>query len=332
MSLHRLTSVLFGAAIALALAIASAEQLPPAQWQSVVASDGSLLEARHEAAFTSVGSSLVLAGGRGEKTTNLFDPNSGLWRTGAAPPIEVHHFQGVEVDGTLWAIGAFTGGYPDEQPLPNALIYDPESDLWREGPLVPADRRRGSAGAAVVNGFIYIAGGATDGHSGGHVAWLDRLDIDSGEWTRLSDAPRARDHGALIAHKGKLYFLGGRLSLAPDNPFGAVVPEVDVYDIASDTWSTLPRPLPNPRAGIAAVVADDSIYVIGGESGATQDAYQEVDRLDTNSGTWSTAPSLLRGRHGTGAALLNDSIWVASGSGARGGGPELTDMERLILE
>ncbi|MEM8563669.1 MAG: kelch repeat-containing protein [Pseudomonadota bacterium] len=332
MSVRRSTLVLYCAAIALAMAIDAGAQTPSSRWQSVAAADGSAPEARHEAAFSRVGEWLILAGGRGEKATNLFDPAYGRWRTGAAPPIELHHFQGVEVDGTLWAIGAFTGGYPDEKPLPNALIYDPESDQWREGPSVPADRRRGSAGTATADGFIYIAGGATDGHSGGHVAWLDRLDINSGEWTRLSDAPRARDHGALIAHNDKLYLLGGRLSLAPDNPFGAVVPEVDVYDIASDTWTTLSQPLPNPRAGIAAAILGDAIYVIGGESGATEDAYREVDRLDTNTGTWSAAPGLLRGRHGTGAAVLNNSIWVASGSGARGGGPELTDMERLALD
>ena len=119
--------------------------------------------------------------------------------------------------------------------------------------------------------------------------------------------------------------------MAPENTFGAVVPEVDVYDIDSNSWTTLTDPLPDPRAGIAAAAFDGSVYVIGGESGVTDAAYANVDRLDVATGNWHTEPPLLRARHGTGAAVLRDQLWIASGSGARGGGPELTDMERLPL-
>ncbi|MEM9257746.1 MAG: kelch repeat-containing protein [Pseudomonadota bacterium] len=299
------------------------------EWHTVDSSDGSRPDARHESAFTAVGNFLVLAGGRGIKPVNLFDPQYGRWLTGARTAMELHHFQGVEVDGVLWAVGAFTGGYPDETPLPHAWSYDPEGDRWRQGPAIPADRRRGSAGAVAVDGQIYIAGGATEGHRGGHVSWLDRFDPATGAWLRLKDAPRPRDHAALVALDGKLYFVGGRLSMAPDNTFRAVVPEVDVYDIASDTWTTLAQPLPNPRAGIAAAAYNGWVYVMGGESGATEAAFETVDRLDVATGTWQSAPPLRRGRHGTGAAVLDGQLWVASGSGARGGGPELDDLETL---
>lgn len=297
-------------------------------WVTVEAADGSLPEARHESAFAAVGDLLVLAGGRGIKPVDSFDPKFGQWIQGAEPPFEIHHFQAVDVDGTMWAVGAFTGGYPDETPIDSVMIFDPEGDRWSVGPTIPPDRRRGSAGAVVVDGRVYVAGGAIDGHRGGHVPWLDRLDPSTGEWTRLADAPHARDHAALVAMEGKLYFLGGRLSMAPQNTFGAVVPQVDVYDIASNTWETLGSDLPNPRAGNSAAVLDGYIYVVGGESGATEDAYAEVDRFDPLTGEWAQSPPLMRARHGTGIAAFEDRLWIAAGSGARGGTPELNSMER----
>ncbi|MEM9222701.1 MAG: kelch repeat-containing protein [Pseudomonadota bacterium] len=298
------------------------------EWTSVTTTDGSKPTARHENAFIGIGDDLVLLGGRGIAPVELFDTKTQTWRQGAKPPFEIHHFQAVPVGNEIWAVGAFTGGYPGETPVDNVMIYDVDADEWRTGPSIPADRRRGSTGAAVVDGMIYIAGGAQDGHRGGHVAWFDRLDPATGEWTRLPDAPRARDHAALAALDGQLVFAGGRLSQAPDNTFGATVEEVDVYDIAAGTWTTLDAPLPTPRAGNMAVTFDDEILVIGGESLAQDTAHAQMDRLDLGSGTWTEGGPLRRGRHGTGAAVLDDSVWVAAGSGNRGGEPELDSLER----
>lgn len=317
------------AALSFALALGITMAVAAGSWVFVDADDGSLPEARHEAAFGAVGDLLVLAGGRGIKPVDLYDPLYNQWIKGAKPPLEIHHFQAIDVDGTLWAVGAFTGGYPDEVPLANAYIFDPMGNAWLKGPEIPDDRRRGSAGAAVVDGQIYVAGGAIRGHRGGHVRWLDRLDPSTGEWTPLADAPHARDHAALVALDGKLYFVGGRLSMAPANTFGAVVPEVDVYDVASNTWETLSEPLPNPRAGNAATARNGAIYVLGGESGATADAYANVDVLDVATGRWRSGPPLQRARHGTGVAAFGRDLWIAAGSGARGGAPELNTMERL---
>lgn len=42
---------------------------------------------------------------------------------------------------------------------------------------------------------------------------------------------------------------------------------------------------------------------------------------------WTQKPSLNQGRHGTNAIVINDQIYIASGSGNQGGGPELTSIE-----
>ena len=83
-------------------------------------------------------------------------------------------------DGKLYILGAFTGGFPEEQPLSHVLVYDPASDRWSQGAEVPAHRRRGSAGVVSHEGRIYLVGGNTRGHMSGYVPWLDAFDPATG--------------------------------------------------------------------------------------------------------------------------------------------------------
>ena len=84
--------------------------------------------ARHENAFVALDGKLYLLGGRGERPLEIFDPTTGLWTQGTAPPLELHHVQAVAHDGRLWLLGALTGDFPDEPAVPAVWIYDPVAD------------------------------------------------------------------------------------------------------------------------------------------------------------------------------------------------------------
>jgi N-acetylneuraminic acid mutarotase len=255
------------------------------------------------------------------KPTEHFEPATGAWSASAPPPVEMHHFQGVAHDGKVWVVGAMTGNWPTEPPLPRAYLYDPAADRWSDGPEVPADRRRGGAGVVVHEGVIYMVAGITNGHTDGHVAWFDALDPRTGAWRRLPDAPRARDHFQAAVIDGKLYAAGGRRSSAGTGQHvELVVPEVDVYDFSSGTWSTLPASsnIPTPRAGTTTVVLDGRLVVIGGESGAQEAGHAEVEALDPRTGRWTTMAPLRVGRHAAQAAMVDGRVYVAAGSRTRG--------------
>ncbi len=79
----------------------------------------------------------------------------------------MHHFQAVSLNGLIYVLGAFTGEYPGEQPVPNVYIYNPATNAWATGPAIPVARRRGAAGVTVYK--IYLAGGIVNGHNGGFV-------------------------------------------------------------------------------------------------------------------------------------------------------------------
>lgn len=287
--------------------------------------------ARHENAFAELDGRLYLLGGRGERPLEIYDPATGAWTQGAPPPLEVHHLQAVGHDGRLWVIGALTGKFPAEPPVPAVLTYDPAADAWSKGPEIPESRRRGGGGLVVHDGAFYMVGGLTRGHNGGFVPWLDRFDPATGAWTALPDAPHPRDHFHAAVLDGRLYAAGGRNSShETGESVTLTVAPADVYDIDAGSWSTLGAPIPTPRSGTATVAFADRIVVLGGESGVQERAHDEVEAWNPASGRWETLPPLPVGRHGAQAAIVDGRLHIAAGSGNRGGGPELDD--HLVLE
>jgi N-acetylneuraminic acid mutarotase len=315
------------------LGAAASSAAPAPIWQTVETIGKP--HARHEAAFVGLGSKLYLLGGRRIQPVDIFDPATRAWTQGKAPPVETHHFQPVVWENKIWLPGAMTGGFPREQALAQIPIYDPAADMWSEGPALPADRRRGGSGAVIHEEKLYVVCGIINGHWDGHVAWLDVLDLKTRQWTRLPDAPRARDHFQAAVVAGKIYVAGGRRSSAATKQvFDLTIPEVDVFDLTTQRWSTLPVPaghLPRLRAGSMSLSVGSLLLVAGGESTTQPHAYTEVEALDTRTGTWSLHSQFARGRHGSGLVRLNEALWVAAGSGSRGGKPELDSLETLRL-
>lgn len=304
-------------------------ETPELKWQWVTSSDGSELIARHEAAFVTVGSKFFLLGGRGVRPVSIFDTDMAVWSDGSEPPIEIHHFQPVVYEDKIYIIGGMTGPFPNETPLDKIYIYEPATDIWLEGDEIPEERRRGSTGNILHNGKIYMACGIKNGHVGDHKNWLDRYDPLTGEWEILSDAPRPRDHFQAVLADDNIYLAGGRnTGKEPGDIFAATISEVDVYDVGSDTWTTLSNTIPTERAGTAAILFDGKVVIAGGESPAQEKAHDEVEALDLTTNEWKTLPNLIEGRHGTGLVLFEDELYIASGSGNRGGSPELSSTEK----
>ncbi|MEL6274694.1 MAG: malectin domain-containing carbohydrate-binding protein, partial [Bacteroidota bacterium] len=286
---------------------------------------------RHECSFVQAGDKFFLFGGR-ENTAvlDVYDYQSKTWSQGRAnAPKELNHFQAVEYQGLIWVIAGFQdNAYPNETPTDFIWAYDPANDEWIQGPEIPANRRRGSTGVVVHNGKFYIAGGNTIGHNGGYVNWFDVYDPADGSWQILPNAPRPRDHFHAVIIDNKLYAAGGRLSGGPGGVFAPLVPEVDVFDFNTQSWSTLPSSLniPTPRAAAASAELDGKLYVIGGEvsvdlqGNIVNDAFATTESFDPVTQQWSTEDDLIQKRHGTQAIASGDGIHIAAGSPSLGGG------------
>ena len=308
--------------------LASLSVLAQEKW--TVISPNTEATPRHENSFVECNGKLYSLGGRGERPVEEYNPTTNTWTKVAEAPLEISHFQAVTFKDEIWVVGAFTGGYPHETPIPEILIFNPSTKAWRKGPALPENRHRGSAGVFVKDDKIYMVCGIQDGHWDGFVSWFDVLDPKTGKWTPLPDAPRARDHISAALVNDKLYLAGGRTSHAKINRvIDTTIKEIDVFDFKTQTWTTLETGIPTERAGNSNLGIGPYLVVMNGESGVQVPAHAEVEVLDTRSNEWIKLPDLNQGRHGTGTAFLNGKIYVQAGSGNRGGGPELNSMEVL---
>jgi hypothetical protein len=280
---------------------------------------------RHEHAFVQIGDRMVALGGRRIQPVDLLEPETMTWTQGAKPPLELHHFQALNHDGKVVVAGAFTGKFPAETPVPEIHFYDPGSDQWSKGPTIPEGRRRGSAGAFLRDGNLYLVCGLTDGHRSGWVPWFDAYDFATGKWRKLPDAPRGRDHFQAVLIGDKLVLAGGRRSGEGGSVFAPVIKEVDVFDFRTNEWQTLANGIPTPRAGTMSLGLEDEVLVIGGES-HRKEAHVEVEALNVHSGSWRSLPPLFHGRHASQPVLFGDHLYLQAGSVTRGG----TETDSLI--
>ncbi len=298
-------------------------------WQTVASSNVPMH--RHENAYVAVGDKFYLIGGRGDRPVEVYDPATQTWEKKGQAPLEIHHFQAVAFDGKIYVMGAFTGGFPYETPIPNIYTYDPATDMWTQGPEIPEDRRRGAAGLVVHNDKFYLVSGIINGHADGHVTWFDSFDPATDTWEVLPDAPHARDHFQVAIIDNKLYAAAGRRSsYATGQTVDLTVAEVDVYDFSTGTWTTLPATanIPTQRAGTTSIVYDDKLVVMGGESvrrlasdpaDGPPSAHAEVEAYDPETGSWIAMPRMVQGRHATQAIVYDDMIYIAAGSKSLGG-------------
>lgn len=301
-------------------------------WDLVQTSNGSRVEARHEAGAVAVNGKLYVMGGRGNEAVQSYNPATRKWSSHGKPPVLMHHFQPVAIGKDIYVIGAFaTNRYPRETALAHIWIYNTDTRKWRRGMKIPANRLRGSMGAAVYQNRIYLVGGNRVGHSGQAVKWLDEFNPKTNQWKALPDAPHARDHAPIAIAEGKLIVAGGRRSRQP-NVFANTEAATDVFNLKTRRWEKSASNIPTPRAGTMTVAHGHEVIVIGGESTASKNAHRNVEALDVRTGRWRKLQPLTQGRHSGGAGVISDTIHVVSGNATRGGGREISSHEILLSD
>lgn len=309
---------------------ALAESLANTSWETISSSDGSVATKRHEAAAVAVGGKLYLMGGRGSRPIEVYDSSTKRWRVIGNPPEELHHFQPVVIGTKIYAIGAFTCCYPAEPSVQTIHVFDTATEQWSTDGDIPSSRLRGSAGAVVHDGEIYIVGGNTKGHDGGAVNWFDRYDPVSKDWETLPNAPHARDHFMAVVVDGKLVAAAGRESDQPDTFDGAVL-QTDIYDFSTNSWSTGAN-IPTARAGVFAAPAGSEVLVAGGEINTSSVALDVTEAYNVKTDSWRTLQSLQQGRHSGGGAAIGSQWHVVSGSVKKGGGSANETSSHEVLD
>lgn len=170
------------------------------------------------------------------------------------------------------------------------LVFDTETPAagWKELPACPGTPRMVHAMAAV-RGRLYVIGGGTgnDNGAGHYCTVVDNWAFDpvTARWERLADTPVATGNfpaGAIVLQDRHLLLVGGYQYAKVLDPDGSLRPaygtvakhypkndynsDVLVYDTQTGTFGTA-DPLPLCNNLPMAVVAGDTLHLIGGETG-----------------------------------------------------------------
>lgn len=245
----------------------------------------------------------------------VYDAATNRWQYGPPLPVPMHHAMAVSVAGRLFVIGGeFDGGGTGRPEIYLDTVYElsQAGDGWALRSPMPTGRSAG--GAAVINGKVYVAGGRVPRGKDFAV-----YDVAADRWETLPDLPTGRNHLGVGAVDGKVYVAGGRFGSGFNSERTAVL---EIFDPATGVWTEGP-PLPGPRGGVASVVANGCLFVIGGEGN-----YQDVrglsvenEAFDPRTGTWHSLPPMPTPTHGlVGAAFVSGRIHIPGGSVTIGGG------------
>jgi N-acetylneuraminic acid mutarotase len=157
----------------------------------------------------------VLGGGNSESTIanhSVFDPNTNRW-TDAAPLRRAKgSVAAVVFGGRIFAIGGRSGSFD----FGDVDIYNAATNKWTRGPRIGA---RGTSGAAVYRGAIYVFGGESQAQAK-TLNGVMRLTSAKGVWRRVSKLPTARNYARAVVLKDAVYVVGGS-RLAGDSHSGS---------------------------------------------------------------------------------------------------------------
>jgi len=218
---------------------------------------------------------------------------------------------GLSVGGTLFQLAAMES-----------------AELGRQQDTPPIARWCHSA--AVVNGKIYVIGGA--GADNQPVASVEVYDPATGTWESRASMPTARALFGVGTFGGLIYAVGGT-TIGRDK-----LAVVEAYDPATDTW-TRRADMPTPRNALSAAVVDGKLYAIGGwgfdrpeggwesvDPAARGEDFATVEIYDPATDSWAVGAAMPTPRNHMTACAVGRKIYVI------GGGHQATGVDVALSQ
>jgi hypothetical protein len=179
--------------------------------------------------------------------------------------------------------------------------------------------RANAVAVATDTGKVYVLGGM-DGVGGSPLTANEMYDPVTDAWTTRAALPTGRQMLGAVFLNGKIYVVGGTdknqatLQLSSSFIFGgAALAQVDVYDVATDTWSSI-SPLPAPVMQNGAVVFQGKICVLNGTNVGGPPNVQRFQVYDPATAKWSLGPFTLGVTSSCSAVLAGEVVYFDGGS------------------
>lgn len=210
----------------------------------------------------------------------------------------------------------FAGGYgaievlSDFKYQKSTFEYCTTNDTWTQRADMSVGRAK--TGSAVLDGKLYVIGGATSGETnytypnGSFSATnlVEAYDPQTNTWTTKRSFPYSAHGVAAVALNQKIYTFGGN--------GGGVYRDVYEYNPSTDQWS-YKTALQTARYAAGAVELNGKIYIIGGFNSAGT-ALTSVEVYDPSTNTWDQTKAPLPVGRGYFGVAADNGIYVIGGS------------------
>jgi N-acetylneuraminic acid mutarotase len=272
----------------------------------------SLSPARSAMAAAKINGIIYLVGGhRGDGTAlarvDGYTIATNTWsQVRSLPAARVEPNGATMINGKLYV----SGGRNSNGNLTRTLfVYDPGSNSWTRKADMP---RGGGCGGAqgVISGKLYVYTGC---YSSTGVFF--RYSPTTDTWATLPAPPTDHKTGAGGVINGKFYLAGGFTALGCT--IGGVPAQcddlddaLDVYDPATDSWTTKASML-TKRSGMAAAVMDGKLFVVGGSEEFT---VAKLEVYDPGTNAWTMKAPLPTAESDGAATMAGSRIFFISGS------------------
>jgi N-acetylneuraminic acid mutarotase len=246
-------------------------------------------------------------------TNEMYDPATDTWTSKAPMPTPRREFAIAVYGNKIYCIG----GETDDVTTGINEVYDTETDTWETMTAMPTARH--GMDANVVGGMIYVISGGQRfdiypyySCSGKNEVYDPKKDT----WTEKASIPTGRIRAASAVVDDRIYILGGQAGLF----VGGWYDFNQVYDTKNDSWTTAaPVPVGFDAASAAAttgVFAPKRIYVFGGFTEASYTPQNLTQVYNPESDSWSSGVPMLTPHASFDVAVVNDELYVISGSQA----------------
>jgi hypothetical protein len=154
---------------------------------------------------------VVVAGGVGSGggpsvRVDAFDAKAGEWQRGPNLPVPLRDTALAVLGEDLWVVGGFTQDGEDSVAQAATFHFHPGDSAWKPGPSLHT--ARGGAAAATIGNFLVVLGGETD-----DVTVLDSVEVlalGGSEWKTVQPLGQGRAYASALALNGRIYAVGGK--------------------------------------------------------------------------------------------------------------------------
>ncbi len=176
------------------------------------------------------------------------------------------------------------------------------ADFWTSQAAMTTARR--GMTSSVVNGKVYVIGGAT---SGTLLATNEEYDPVTNSWSAKAAMTTARCWPASAVYNNKIYVFGGSSAA---NSFATAIGNNQEYDPGTNTWANKAA-MPTAAMLPGAATVGAKIYVMGGFNGTNDIANNQ--EYDPVANTWAAKTALPKRRDGFGIGVIGGKVYIAGG-------------------